>query len=75
MPLQRQGLRSKDLSYRCGFEDGHTVSCECVGRSMLRPYRDKASAGAAERALRGMNQAAQGLIDGLLVWEVLGDVR
>ncbi len=33
------------------------------------------SARAAERALRGVNQGAQGRIDGLLVGEILGDVR
>ena len=33
------------------------------------------SARAAERGLRGVNQGAQGRIDGLLVREILSDVR
>ena len=33
------------------------------------------SASAAERRLRRVNQGAQGRLDGLLVGEILGDVR
>jgi hypothetical protein len=33
------------------------------------------SASAAERRLRRVNQGAQGRLDGLLVEEILGDVR